>query len=226
MTNNNVLVIVAHPDDETIGMGGTIKKHFDWGDNVFVVSMTDGIGARGKNKKISIQERKSNSIEASKILGFKWFEQFQFTDNQLDRYSIIEIIKTIEIVKEKLQPKLVYTHSSSDLNIDHKILSSATLTAFRPQPEEVCREIRLFEVSSATDYGYKNITGIFTPNLFVNISETWKFKLSALQCYGAEIKKFPHTRSLKALENLSKVRGSSVGLPMAEAFEVVRKIIN
>ena len=220
----NVLVIVAHPDDETIGMGATIKRHSMMGDNIFVVSMTNGVGSRSKSSDKEVKGREIQAENASKVLGFKWIERYDFKDNSLDSYPLIKIIKSIEKVKSKIKPSLVYTHSGSDLNIDHRVISNSVFTAFRPQPNEICKEIRLFEISSATDFSHESIASIFNPNLFINIQKTWKYKALALEGYGKEIKNYPHTRSLEGLQNLAKVRGNQVGIFMAEAFQVARKI--
>ena len=221
---NKVLVVVAHSDDETFGMGGTLKKHANNKDDVFVVSMTDGVSSRNKQSKKIISERKKSSLNAGKILGFKWKNCFDFPDNALDSIPMINLIKSLEEVKDSVSPNIVYTHSSKDLNIDHRIISQAVQTVFRPQPNEICREIRLFEVPSATDFGNESLTGSFLPNLFLDITKTWKEKKLASLAYKKELKDYPHSRSLKGLENLAKIRGNQVGLEMAEAFEIIRKI--
>jgi len=171
----------------------------------------------GKKDKIAADK-------AARILGFEWLEAGKFLDNEMDKYSLIEVVKFIENIKNLSKPDIVYTHSSSDLNIDHRIVSEAVLTAFRPQPKEICREIRAFEVSSATDYGHKSVTGSFYPNLFIDITNTWEEKLLALKEYASEMREYPHTRSYRGIESLSKIRGNQVGLHQAEAFEIIRKI--
>ena len=220
----NILVIVAHSDDETIGLGATIKRHKLLGDSVSVISMTDGVGSREENKSSDSLLRAESSRSASEILGFSWVAQYGFKDNQLDDYPLLDIVKSIEEQKSTTKPDIIYTHSSADLNIDHRVVLQAVLTAFRPQPHENYTEIRLFEVASATDYGSSSVTGIFEPNLFINISDTWGAKEAALQAYKSELREYPHSRSLDAIKNLAKIRGSQVGLPMAEAFQVIRKI--
>ena len=219
-----ILVIVAHPDDETIGMGGTIRKHVLDGDNVNVVSMTNGTGARKNNNSEKVNLRKRSSKLASDFLGFNWFKNFDFRDNAMDTYALLEIIKSVEKSKNLLNPEIVYTHSGADLNIDHRIVTNAVLTAFRPQPKEICREIRLFEVASSTDYGDESITGRFEPNLFINVANTWSDKELALNAYQEEMREFPHSRSLMGIKNLAAYRGNQVGLHMCEAFQVIRKI--
>ena len=224
MQRNNVLVIVAHSDDETLGMGGTIKKYVNQGDKVFVVSMTDGVSSRKTSSDKKIKERKSSANIASECLGFSWVDSADFPDNSMDSIPLLDVIKFLEEVKEKIQPNIVYTHSVADLNVDHRVVTNATLTAFRPQPNETCSEICLFEVPSATDFGHKSITGQFSPNLFIGIADTWDAKLSALNAYSREMRPYPHSRSMESILNLAKLRGNQVGLSMAEAFQVIRKI--
>jgi len=224
MNNDVVLVIVAHADDETIGMGGTIKRHVENGDKVLIMSMTNGVGSRDDNNHNEINERLISSEKASRILGFKWIERYDYPDNKMDTCSTLELVKCIEKAKKKYNPSIVYFHSEADLNVDHRILSSAVLAAFRPQPGEFCKELRVFEVSSATDFGHESIFGKFLPNLFIDISGTWEYKLCALKAYAVEMRDYPHSRSLESIENLAKIRGNQNGLSMAEAFQVIRKI--
>ena len=226
MKSKRVLIIVAHSDDETIGMAGTIRKHVLEGNTVNVVSMTDGVGSRDKANQKSIFSRKESANEASKILGFDWIKQYDFPDNQLDSVPLLKIIKAIESVKADFKPELVYTHSAADLNIDHKIVLQATLTAFRPLNDESCKEIRTFEVPSATDYGHDTLTRKFAPNLFIDIQKFEKDKISALQAYSQEMKQYPNSRSVESIMNLAKTRGNGVGLDLAEAFQIIRKIEN
>ncbi len=224
MDKNIVLVVVAHSDDETIGIGGTIRSHVLKGDKVIVMSMTNGVGSRLDNDNNDIKERKLASEKASDILGFSWVARYNFPDNAMDTSSTLEIVKCIESVKNKFNPSIVYLHSAGDLNIDHRVLSKAVLTAFRPIPNDACRELRMFEVPSSTDFGNDNITGRFIPNLYIDISNTWLYKLAALKSYEKEMRDYPHSRSFEAIENLAKIRGNQVGLKMAEAFQIIRKI--
>ena len=220
----NILVCVAHRDDETIGCGATIYNHFLNGDNVFCLSMTDGVSARSNIKKIKIGEiklRLKNSIKASKILKFKWIDHSEdFEDNQLDKSSLLKIIQLIEKVKKIVKPDIVYTHSNTDLNIDHQIVNKATLTAFRPLKKEKCQKILLFEVASSTDYSLNT----FSPNYFENIKKSWNMKKKALEAYGREIVNQKSSRTIKGIHNLALFRGNMSGLEISEAFVIARQI--
>ena len=221
----SVLVVVAHRDDEVLGCGGTIAKLVQENYKVYAISMTNGISSRDNSSKKEIKNRLNASLEASRIIGFKWLDKYcgDFSDNAMDSEPMLKIIKLIEQAKTKVKPELVITHYPEDLNIDHQIVSSATLTAFRPKTNQSCKKIISFEVASSTDYAiYKK--KIFKPNYFVDIKKFWNKKKKALDAYKNEMLKYPNSRSVKGLKNLAFYRGNQVGLNMAEAFEVLRII--
>lgn len=221
MKRKIVLVCVAHRDDETIGCGGTISKHVAKGDKVYCLSMTDGVSARVQKKGKDVKVRLKNSIKASKILGFNWINiDKNFDDNEMDKVSLLSVIKVIEKVKEKIQPDIIYTHYDKDLNIDHRIVSQAVLTAFRPMKDEKLEKIFFFEVLSATDYSSKS----FIPNYFNKIDKHWKKKNKALKAYGDEILKTKTSRNLNGVRNLAMYRGNFCGHQYAEAFKLIREI--
>ena len=224
ITNKKVLIIVAHPDDETFGCAGYIKKLSLNRNKVSIISFTNGVGARQNQNLKKIKERKKSSINASKILGFKWLAQYDYSDNELDKISLLNIIKIIEKHKKKFNPHIVLTHNFSDLNIDHRKIAEATLTAFRPEPNEKLEQFLTFEVPSATDYRILRNKKNFLPNFFVNIEKYLKFKIRAIKNYKKELKPYPHSRSISGIKNLNKIRGNQSGLKYAEAFEIIRKI--
>lgn len=223
----NILVLAAHPDDETLGCGGTILRYVADGYKVFCLAMTNGVGSRkNKNNNKFILERKKSFIKASKILSFYPLldESFKFQDNQMDKHSLLEVIKVIENVKDKIKPKIIFTHHVSDLNIDHSIVTKAALTAFRPQENETWTHIFSYEVPSATDYSYHVKKDRFHPNTYVAIDKFWKKKEKALRAYSFELRKYPHSRSLKKIKSLNEYRGGESGIKMAESFCLLREI--
>jgi len=223
-SKKKVLVIVAHTDDESFGCGGLIKKLSTQKNIIKAISFTNGVGSRDKQTEKDIKKRKINSINAAKILGFKWLAQYDYPDNQMDKYSILEYVKIIESHKKKFSPDIILTHNFYDLNVDHRIVAEATITAFRPEPKSTYTEIMTFEVPSSTDFRMLNRSKNFIPNHFVNVEKYLKFKLNAIKCYKNELKKSPHSRSLNGIKNLSKIRGNQSGVKNAEAFEIIRRI--
>mgnify|MGYP001284116742 CR=1 FL=1 len=219
-----VLICLAHADDETIGCGGYIKYLTKKGHKVYCVSFTDGVSARLQVKPKQIKDRLLNSYKASKILGFKFIDNFNFPDNQMDQVPLLNVIEKIEQIKKKLNPNIVITHNITDLNVDHRVVAEATLTAFRPTPEQNSLDILSCEIPSATDFRMIKKQSIFVPNFYINIEKFLKHKIQALKFYRKEIKSYPNSRSLKGILNLNKLRGNQVGLKFAEAFEILRKI--
>ena len=222
--NKKILVVAAHPDDETLGCGGAIAKHSNEGDEVKVIVMTDGVSSRFISKSKEVKNRNEALQKAMRILGADLLRCGEFPDNMLDTVPLLELIQYIENLKKDFNFDIIYTHSPSDLNIDHRIIFEATLTAFRPEPEECITEIRSFEIPSSTDYSSGKINQNFSSNLFIDTSSHHELKLKALGCYDMELRDFPHSRSLESVNALAKTRGASVGLKMAEAFEVIRRI--
>jgi len=233
-----ILVIAAHPDDEILGMGGTIKKYSKLGDQVKIVIMAAGIFARrSKNysnspkysvnkstlekEKKQLKELRKDSKKAAKIVGAKDIEFLDFPDNEMDLISNLEVTKKIENIISDFNPSQVYTHSPYDINIDHRIVYNATITATRPTPSCKIEKVFSFEVPSSTEW---NFPSNFSPNFFVDISKELDTKLRAMSAYKNELRSYPHPRSLEALEIISKRWGTLCGFKAAEAFYLVREL--
>lgn len=223
-SGDRVLVVVAHSDDETLGAGATIARHAEAGDQVRVMCMTDGVASRDDADARAADARRDAAERAAEHLGFSWLAVGDFPDNALDDVRLLDIVKFVERESASFDPTIVYTHSHADLNVDHRTVSEAVLTAFRPQPGATWRELRAFEIPSATDFGHPDVTGAFEPNLFISVDSTWRRKMAALREYGDEIRDAPNSRSIAGLEALAILRGHQVGLPKAEAFQMLRRV--
>jgi len=223
-TKKSILCIVAHPDDEALGPGGTLIKHVMRGDKVNIVIFS--IGEESKlNKDINTSRRIKNAEDWSKITGCNIYKFFSFPDQQLDTVPKLKIIQKLEKIFQVLVPDIVYTHHDGDLNHDHQIVNHAVLTALRPMnPYGLRSEIRTFETISSTEQSPYTERYIFKPNFYVNINEIWKSKIKALNAYKSELKPYPYPRSIKSLEALAIKRGSESGFKKAEAFHIIKKV--
>ena len=219
---SKVLVVAAHPDDEVLGCGGTIKSLSLRGAEVGVVFLADGESSRETVTKTSCQSRRSAALEAGKILGFECLEFFNFPDNRLDSLPLLEITQALEGVLSSFEPSIVLTHFGNDLNIDHCSCSRAVITACRPFSYDFVEEILAFEVASST--GLFAGADSFNPTIFQDISATLEFKMSALDAYAAEMRPFPHPRSHEGVKILAQQRGMAANLIYAEAFQPLRII--
>ena len=220
---NKILVICAHPDDETLGLGGTICSHVEQGDKISVLIFTDGESARGKSDS-KIKMRQKQAKKAAKELGIEKIEFLNYPDQELDIIALKDLSKKIENKITKNSPNIIYTHYWGDVNQDHKRLFEATLVACRPIPNSPIKQILCYETPSSTEWG--NSFQNNHPNVFVNIEKFLDKKIKAIQNYSNEIKPFPHPRSEEAMINRAKFWGSTIGVHYAEAFYMIRKIID
>ena len=235
----NVMIIVAHPDDEVLGCGGFInkyKKKF----NFKVIFLAEGSSCKYvnlvknekkiefdavKNKKKIEQEilvRKNCAKKASKILGVK---AINFYDNKCGSLSYIPQLGLNKIVEKEIEnfkPSIVLTHSGDDLNMDHRAIFNSVLTSTRPINYKSVEELYSFEILSSTEWNYEKN---FKPNVFVELSEKDIInKSKALNCYKSEVKSAPYPRSRYGLKALAKYRGLQSGFMYAESFRLIRKI--
>lgn len=220
----NVLVVAAHPDDEALGCGGTIAKHVANGDQVHVVFMADGVGSRGGKFTADLKKRQEAMHSAAEILGISSVACLGLPDNRMDGVVFLDIVQPLEKFIEKLQPEIVYTHHSCDLNIDHRLTNQAVMTACRPLAWSSVKKILSFEVLSSTEWNSPS-GNVFVPQYIVDISHVWELKLSALKCYSEEMRVAPHSRSFECVEALATLRGNTFGYVKAEAF-FVERILN
>ena len=163
----SILVVAAHPDDEVLGCGGYIAARVKSGDEVVVTCLSDGVTSRDENSGgAEIETRRHAARSAAKVLGVKDVSFGDFPDNKLDSVPVLEVIKRIEAVIERVQPSIVLTHFGGDLNIDHRIVNQSVLTACRPTPNQVVRQIMFFEIPSSTEWQVSNEGEAFVPNWF------------------------------------------------------------
>jgi LmbE family N-acetylglucosaminyl deacetylase len=225
----SVLVIAAHPDDEALGCGATMAKHAAAGRDVHVLILAEGLTSRGQKR-----DRKAASAglgalgraarKANGILGAASVSLSAFPDNRMDGVDRLDVVKVVESAIAAHRPSLVYTHHGGDVNIDHRVIHDAVIAACRPQPGHPVRTLLFFEVASSTEWQASPALPAFRPDWFEDVSGTLALKLEALQAYGAEMRPWPHARSIRALEHLARWRGASIGVEAAEAFMVGRHI--
>ena len=226
--DGNVLVIAAHPDDELLGCGGTIARMSDAGQEVHIAIFGEGITSRHAERSEADQAEldalHTTAQQVAGLLGAASLHLYQLPDNRFDSLPMLEVVKPIEELIEKLQPEIIFTHSGGDLNVDHVVLHRATLTATRPMAGHPVKQLYSYEVPSSTEWSFGQFEPVFRPGLFVDIAETLERKVAGMALYESEVRTFPHPRSGEALRMIAKRWGSVVGLPAAEAFELIRAI--
>lgn len=228
--NKVVAVIAAHPDDEILGCGGTIAKHVLQGDQVHILIMAEGATSRSQvrdrmSRQAELSELSQAADNARKIVGAHSVKLLDFPDNRMDGIDLLDVVKEIESFFVQYGPGIVYTHHGSDVNVDHRVVHQAVVTAARPIPGQIVKAVLAFEVMSSSEWQPATSLKPFQPNWFVPLDEEClKKKLLALEAYAAEMRSWPHSRSYRTLEYLARLRGSTVGYEAAEAFELCRYI--
>lgn len=222
MSGKKILVVAPHPDDETLGAGGTLLKHQENGDSLFWLIMTTVSGHPSYSDHFkNLREQQINIISSL----YKMQDTFQlpFHSAKLDRYSLCEIISAVNEIITKVQPNIIYQPFSYDAHSDHRITFetiSACSKIFRFYSIE---EVLLYETPSETDFALPT-NPIFQPNVFVNISKTFNKKITILKQYNNELGEHPFPRSIEAIYALAKLRGVQSNSNFAEAFMLIKKI--
>jgi|TARA_B100000929_G_scaffold289230_1_gene279351 LmbE family N-acetylglucosaminyl deacetylase len=220
----NILVIVAHPDDEILGCGATLAKLARNNHKVHCLITAEGITSRNdSNRKKHLNDLQKATLASSKIIKFSSVQSLKLPDNRLYSVDFLKIAKTYEKIINILKPRIIFTHHPGDLNLDHEIVNRAVLTATRPIAKTYIKKILTFETPSSTEWNFDTAKS-FIPNYFENVEKFMKYKLKALKAYKSEMRPFPHPRSVENIKALAKFRGSTVGYKYAEAFRLVREI--
>lgn len=218
-----VLVIAPHPDDEVLGVGGTIAKRVNEGHEVHVCIVTRGYPPMF-NEDLIEAGVKECEIANGQILGTYSLFFLRQPAAKLDTVPIHQIINLIQSVIRDLEPDEVYIPHRGDIHIDHKIVIDAAMVALRPKHKHRVRRILAYEVPSETGWDLPNENNAFVPNVFEDITDTLELKIKAMNTYQSQSEKFPGARSPEAIRALAAYRGTTVCTGAAEAFSLIREI--
>lgn len=222
-----VLVIAAHPDDEVLGVGGTVAKLSAQGVDCHLLIVTDGSSAQYRDSDHLheiIEAKKFETHRCANLIGFKTIHYGDLPDMKLDKTPHIIINQVIEKVIDVVQPDTVYTHFWGDVNRDHQEVYKSTLVAVRPVMGQMVKEVYCYKVPSSTEWTPNKADTMFMPNYFVDIEKFAEQKYKAFACYATELRDYPHPRSVQYLRETDKAAGLRVGLLAAEEFVLLRKL--
>lgn len=223
-----VLVIAAHPDDEVMGLGGTIAKLSSQGTECHLLIVTDGSSSQYRDSDHLheiIEAKKLETKSCADLLGFKSIHNGELLDMKLDKTPHIVINQVIEKVIDEVQPDTVFTHFWGDVNRDHQEVYKSTLVVVRPVMGQVVKELYCYRVPSSTEWTPNKADTMFMPNVFVDITDFAEQKYKAFACYSTEQREYPHPRSVQYLREMDKAAGLRVGLLAAEEFVMLRKLV-
>jgi LmbE family N-acetylglucosaminyl deacetylase len=231
LRNKKIMVVVAHPDDELLGLGATMHRLIaEYQVEAHVVILGEGITSRSDKrdplrweKELSIH--RENIQQAKNAIGYQSVSIHDFPDNRFDTVALLDIIKVVESEKTKYKPDVIFTHHGGDVNIDHQKTFEAVITSCRPMQHEGVKNIITFETPSGTEWRASSDPRYFIPNMFVSISAVnLDAKIKGMESYEFEKRSYPHPRSPEALKIQAQRWGVTVGTEFAEAFCIVRNI--
>ncbi len=228
-----IMIVVAHPDDELLGLGATMNRLIhELGVKTHVIILGEGITSRSDVRdtdkwKHELEIHHKNIYAAQRSIGYHSVSIHEFPDNRFDTVALIDIVKIIEKEKKDFLPDVIFTHHGGDVNIDHQRTFEAVITACRPMESEGVKTIITFETPSGTEWRASSDPRHFIPNLFFGVSEhNLKTKIDGMESYEFERRAYPHPRSPEALTIQAQRWGVVVGQKYAEAFYIVRSVID
>lgn len=217
-----LLVVAPHPDDEVLGVGGTMAENISKGNEVFVCIVTKGY------PPLSSEERqKINQADAKRCHAFLGVEKTFFLDfpavmlENIERYKLNDAI--LKVIRE-VRPEEVYIPHFGDMQKDHQVVAEACMVALRPKYDFGVKRVYGYETMSETAWNTPNIQNEFIPNTFVDISRSLEKKKEALGFFSLQIQSYPDARSTEAIEALAKYRGSLMNMNAAESFMLIREL--
>ncbi|WP_243636386.1 PIG-L deacetylase family protein [Flavobacterium aquariorum] len=231
LKNKKIMIVVAHPDDELLGLGATFHKLInEYNVETHVVILGEGITSRSETRDVQLWEsqlktHRENIKNAQKAIGYHSTSIYDFPDNRFDSVALLDLVKVVEKEKTQFNPDVIFTHHGGDVNIDHQRTFESVITACRPMQDEKVKIIITFETPSGTEWRSPSDPKHFLPNLFFSVSdEDVDAKIKGMESYEFERRKYPHPRSPEALKIQAQRWGVVIGSYFAEAFCLIRSI--
>jgi len=219
-----VLVVSVHPDDETIGCGGTILKHKLSGDKIYWLILTNVDTLNGWKNEIVVNRQKEIENVASSY-GFDKIFKLDFPTTKLDQIPRNLQIEKISKVINDVKPSIVYLVNRSDVHTDHQIGFQSVYSCTKNFRYPFIKRILMYECLSETEFSPSTSENAFIPNVYVDITDFFQKKIEIIKIYNSEVMKDFYPRSLNNIEALAKIRGSRIGKKYAEAFVLLLDIL-
>ena len=220
---NKVLVIAVHPDDETLGCGGTLLKHKNDGDEIHWLIATSIKESEGFSKE-RVAERKEEISEVENLYLFDSVYQLELSAMKVDEYSVSSLVERLSNVISIVKPNVIYLPFKSDVHSDHRHIFSAAYSCTKSFRYPFLKKIYMVETLSETEFSPSTKEDSFVPNVFVDISPFLDKKIEIMNVFSSELGEHPFPRSERNIRALATLRGSMAGCEYAESFMLVKEI--
>ena len=220
---SKIVVVSAHPDDEVLGAGGTLLKHVKKGDQVYWL-ITTGISESNGFTKERVIERQKEIRRVEELMGFEKTFLLDYPTMNLSGFDLIKMVPQISKIFHEIEPEIIYCVNRSDAHSDHRITFDAVMACTKSFRYPYLKKVLLYECISETEFAPALPEKVFLPNHFVEITDFFEEKLEVMRVYESELGHHPFPRSEKNIEALAVFRGASVGVELAEAFQMIKSI--
>ncbi|MDE5699483.1 MAG: PIG-L family deacetylase [Lachnospiraceae bacterium] len=217
----NIAVVSPHPDDETLGAGGTILRKKSEGNKVFWLNMTN-VSQSEKWDREFIRRREQQIEKITEFYQFDSFVDLKYEPSTLEDIRKSDLIEKISVCFEKLKPEWIVLPDPNDSHKDHRITYESCMACTKIFRFPYVKRVVTMEILSETEFG--NPDSMFVPNYFVDISDFLEKKVTAMQIYDTELGSPPFPRSTDAIQALATFRGGMAGCRYAEAYKIVKWI--
>jgi len=219
-----ILIVAPHPDDEVLGCGGTICRAIAAGHDVWVCIVTRGSPAIFEHSFVERGRTEARAVHAE--LGVVDTLFCDFPAPMLDTIPRHQVSDALRGIIDSLAIDTVFIPHGGDIHFEHTIVAEAALVACRPIRGSSVKRVYAYETLSETEWAPPQTSRAFIPNVFVDISGYIDAKLRAMNGYASQIQQAPHPRSAEGIQSLAKLRGLSIGCHYAEAFMLIREIVD
>ena len=214
-----ILAIAPHPDDETLGCGGALFRHKAEGDDIYWLIIT-GISQEGGWQEKVVNKRDNEIDAVAEKYGFSDVFNLRLPTTKMDTLPVSDLIEKISNVYKKVEPDIIYMPFPNDVHTDHQLIAKALQSTFKWFRFPHIKKVYMYETPSETEFNFVE-NRVFSPNVFVKISQYIDNKIETMKIYDGEMGEFPFPRSEKTIRSLAALRGSQSGFESAEAFELV-----
>lgn len=216
-----ILCVAVHPDDETLGAGGSLIRWKEEGNEIHWLVLTR-IGEEIGFSQKRILKRKDEIDKVKRLYEFSSFKVLDFLTTKLDEYPVSMLVSQIQNYIEEIRPDTLLIPHRDDAHSDHRTAYNALKPFFKSFRYPYIKRVLAMEVISETGYSLLDSSESFVPNYFVNIDSFLDKKISIMRHYEGEILPHPFPRSEEGLSSLAKIRGAQSGYHYAEAFQVIK----
>jgi len=217
---SKICVVASHPDDETLGCGGTLLRHKDNRDELFWIIVTS-MDVKNGWKKEQVEKRRKEIDCVNREYGFKKTFNLNLPTTRLDVIPMTDIIKLMGRIMQDVGPHTVYLPNFSDIHTDHKITFQAGYSCCKSFRYPTVSRVLMYETLSETEFALPIEGQVFAPNTFVDITKYFQKKTEIMKIYKSEVMESPYPRSIDTIKALAALRGSRIGKKYAEAFNLI-----